>query len=245
MGRARGPATASPEQRRNPSVAGGATAPASCAGPLASPASNAAAGEDASSVSFVGFQPRSKSPSRQSQNTRAPALCSPSRSGMPSRNELAAEQGGRDETGRDARARRRRSPHRSRGFSPSHGDGAHGGNQETGRRPTRPGSTQRPAALCRDETGACGNAGTSRSRRSRAPSSCVPASRVRRGVAGPARGGPWTVFVRRPGWTVLGLPSGPGAILSRRMVPVRLGSDLAGLSGRFLFGLRQVLGPVR
>jgi len=80
-------------------------------------------------------------------------MCSPSRSGMPSRNELAAEQGGRDETGRDARARRRRSPRRSRGFSPSHGDGAHGGNQETGRRPTRPGSTQRPAALCRDETG--------------------------------------------------------------------------------------------
>ena len=32
-----GPATASPEQRRNPNVAGGATAPASCAGTLASP----------------------------------------------------------------------------------------------------------------------------------------------------------------------------------------------------------------
>ena len=36
-GRAWGPATASPEQRRNTNVAGGATAPASCAGTLASP----------------------------------------------------------------------------------------------------------------------------------------------------------------------------------------------------------------
>ena len=69
-GRAWGPATASPEQRRNRNVAGGATAPASCAGTLASPASNAAAGEAASSVSFVGFLPRRNSPSGQSHRTR-------------------------------------------------------------------------------------------------------------------------------------------------------------------------------
>ena len=103
--RARGPATASPEQRRNPSVAGGATAPASCAGPLASPSSDAVAGEDASSVSFVGLPPRRKSPSPPvAERARAPAMCSPSSSGMPSRNELAVLQS-RDDAMRPAGTR--------------------------------------------------------------------------------------------------------------------------------------------
>jgi hypothetical protein len=59
------------EQRSKPDVAGAAAALAGCAGQLASPASNAAAGEDASSLPLVAFMPHRGS--RQSQNTRARA----------------------------------------------------------------------------------------------------------------------------------------------------------------------------
>jgi len=126
----------------------------------------------------------------------------------------------------------RRSPRRSRGFSPRHGDG---GARRQAR--NRPGSSRLPApATTKRELASM--RGTRRSRGSRAPSSCravpPPAGRpcATDGVSGPTRGGRWTVFRSTSGLDGAWFTVRAGAILSRQMAHVRLGSDLAGWSGR-------------
>ena len=66
-----------------------------------------------------------------------------------------------------------------------------------------------------------------------------------RGDAGTSRAGQaWTVggisFCVRSWVDGTWFTIRAGAVLSRQMAPVRLGSDLAGCSGRFWFGLLQV-----
>jgi len=111
--------------------------------------------------------------------------------------------------------------------------------KETGRAGQQPSSSPR-----RDETGACGNAGyeTFAGEQGAVVVPCRAAAR-RPAVCDRRRLRPdqgWTVFRSTSGRDGVWFTVRAGAILSRQIAHVQLGSDQAGWSGRFWFGLRQV-----